>query len=102
MDCVHVLFVIINLNACVSPLVCGAVIPSVLEMFVFFCAVTDLNGSPTVWFQNTKKLDKNTNQQPCLLTQILTWFLKNIHKPCCEQFRVGTVYYSVAPASVTF
>lgn len=101
MDCVHVLFVIINLNACISPLQCCNSI--CFKDAAYFCAVTDLNGSPTVWFQNTKKFDKKKQiSSRVLLTQILTWFLKNIHKPCCEQFRVGTVYYSVTPASVSF
>lgn len=32
----------------------------------------------------------NTGEQQCLFQEIPTLLLKIIHRPCCEQFHVGT------------
>ena len=32
-------------------------------------------------------------QQQCLFLEIMTWLLKIIDGPCCEQFHVGTIFF---------
>ena len=42
------------------------------------------------------KVPKNTFekiQNQCLFPNIMVWLLKIIHRPCCEQFHVGTTFF---------
>ena len=41
--------------------------------------------------QSAKKHIWKTQHQ-CLFQEIMTWLLKTIRRPCCEQFHVGTIF----------
>ncbi|MDF4377384.1 hypothetical protein P3378_24580, partial [Vibrio parahaemolyticus] len=54
--------------------------------------IMELDGTQLVMLkvaQNT--FEQQQHQQQCVFPEIMTWLLKIIHRPCCEQFHVGTI-----------
>lgn len=49
------------------------------------------NNETRLYFSSDTQSVKN--HQQCLFPKILTWLLKIIHWPCCEQVHLGTIFH---------